>query len=125
MSLPQEPDASPPDVPRRSRVLIVDDEDLMRRFAKHVLVSEGYEAVVASDGSHALEVAARYDGFDLLLTDLMMPGMCGDAVAARLREASPRLKVLYLTGFADRLFESRVSLRDDEAFLEKPCGPRA
>ena len=54
---------------------------------------------------------------DLLLTDLLMPSMNGDELARRLRSKEPDLKVLYLTGFSDRLFAERTVLWQDEAFL--------
>ncbi len=56
-----------------------------------------------------------------MVTDLMMPGMAGDELARRLRQDEPRLKVLYLTGHSDRLFMEKVTLWQDESFLEKPC----
>ena len=51
----------------------------------------------------------------------MMPQMTGDELARRLRQQEPSLKVLYLTGFSDRLFKEKVTLWQDEAFLDKPC----
>jgi CheY-like chemotaxis protein len=54
-----------------------------------------------------------------------MPQMDGDALAARLRHDAPDLKVLYLTGFSQSLFETRSVLWDGEAFLDKPCAPAA
>jgi two-component system, cell cycle sensor histidine kinase and response regulator CckA len=52
---------------------------------------------------------------------MMMPDMNGSEVARRLRQDYPGLKVLYFTGFCDRLFDEKVTMWDDEAFLEKPC----
>jgi DNA-binding NarL/FixJ family response regulator len=54
----------------------------------------------------------------------MMPEMNGDAVARRLRQKYPALKVLYYTGFADRLFDEKRTMWEDEAYLEKPSGVR-
>jgi two-component system cell cycle sensor histidine kinase/response regulator CckA len=51
----------------------------------------------------------------------MMPEMTGDELARQLRQAEPKLKVLYLTGFSDHLFKEKVTLWEDEAFLDKPC----
>jgi len=76
---------------------------------------------MASDGTEAVEAAHAQKGFDILVTDLMMPQMTGDELARRLRQEEPALKVLYLTGFADRLFKEKSTLWEDEAFLEKPC----
>ena len=105
---------------RRSRVLIVDDEDSVLRFVDRVLREAGYQTITARTGEDAIDVASREAPFDLLLTDLMMPGMRGDELARRLRQNDPDLKVLYLTGFADQLFAERQVLWVGETFIEKP-----
>jgi two-component system, cell cycle sensor histidine kinase and response regulator CckA len=102
-------------------VLIVDDEDLVRRFLERALSESGYQTVVASAGEEAIAVAGGLESLDLLVTDLMMPQMNGDELARRLRATMPDLKVLYVTGFSDRLFKEKVILWADEAFLDKPC----
>ncbi|HMF93796.1 MAG TPA: response regulator [Vicinamibacterales bacterium] len=106
---------------RPSIVLIVDDEPSVQKFVARVLSEAGYATTIAGDGPEALEAAAKMTEFDLLVTDLMMPQMTGDELARRLRALHPSLKVLYLTGFSDRLFKEKVTLWADEAFLDKPC----
>ena len=54
----------------------------------------------------------------------MMPEMTGDELGRRLRSSEPRLKVLHLTGFSDRLFKEKATLWEDEAYLDKPCSPK-
>jgi CheY-like chemotaxis protein len=105
---------------RAFRVLAVDDEAGIREFVARALRQPGYEVRVAADGVEALEVAETQGPFDLLVTDMMMPQMRGDELARRLRQADPDLKILYLTGYSDQLFEMRPLLWQDEAFLEKP-----
>ena len=104
-----------------ARVLIVDDEEPVRRFVERVLHDAGYETAVAGDGSEAIQVAAKFTGIDVLVTDVMMPNMLGDELARRLRQSEPDLKVLYLTGYCERLFKDKGTLWEAEAFLEKPC----
>lgn len=106
---------------RSQSVLVVDDEDLVRKFVERVLREAGYQTTTASDGPEALAVAAKLETFDILVTDVMMPQMTGDELARRIRIATPGIKVLYLTGFSDRLFKEKVTLWADEAFLDKPC----
>src|SRR5262245_30751265 len=106
---------------RSSSVLIVDDEPSIQKFVERVLSEAGYATTIAGDGPEALEAAAKMTDFDILVTDLMMPQMTGDELARRLRALRPSLKVLYLTGFIDRLFKEKVTLWADEAFLDKPC----
>jgi two-component system cell cycle sensor histidine kinase/response regulator CckA len=99
----------------------VDDEETVRRFVERVLQDAGYQTASASGGAEAIEAAARLGSFELLVTDVMMPQMNGDELARRLRLKEPDLKILYLTGFCDRLFKEKVTLWENEAFLEKPC----
>lgn len=111
---------------RPANVLIVDDEESVRRYVDRILTADGYRTRVALDCADAI-AAASLERFDLLLTDVMMPEMSGAELAASLRQADPGLKVLYLTGHADQLFNEKPSsaLDAQEAFLEKPCGATA
>jgi CheY-like chemotaxis protein len=102
-------------------VLVVDDEEPVRRFVGRVMSDAGHKVTLACDGADAIRVAAESGPFAILVTDLMMPEMTGDELARRLRANEPRLKVLYLTGFSDRLFKEKVTLWQDEAYLDKPC----
>jgi CheY-like chemotaxis protein len=111
--------------PLPPRVLVVDDDAHMCEFVSRVMESAGYRVMTASDGTSALTTVAREGAPDLLLTDLKMPQMNGDELAARLRQSTPDLKVLYHTGFSQALFNNRGMLWEGEAFLEKPCGPAA
>lgn len=113
--------AKAPAPPRNVRVLVVDDEEPVRRFVERVLRDAGYDVSTASDGPEAIEVAAKMATLDVLVTDVMMPLMTGDELARRIRQTTSEVKVLYLTGFADKLFKEKVTLWEDEAYLDKPC----
>ena len=102
-------------------VLVVDDEDAVLRFVDRVLREAGYNTAVASSGADAIEVAKNVGPLGALVTDVMMPRMTGDELARVLRQGQPELKVLYLTGYSDRLFKEKTTLWADEAFLDKPC----
>ena len=106
---------------RQPTALVVDDEEPVRRFVDRVLTAAQYRTTLAADGAEAIKVAAEHGPFDILVTDLMMPEMTGDELARRLRQNEPGLKVLYLTGFSDHLFKEKVTLWEDEAYLDKPC----
>jgi two-component system, cell cycle sensor histidine kinase and response regulator CckA len=122
MSLLKQASRKPQQPQRRLRVLVVDDEEPVRKFVERVLREVGYETATAVDGTDAVETALREkEPFDILVTDVMMPQMTGDELARRLRQNDPGLKVLYLTGFSDKLFKEKVTLWEDEAFLDKPC----
>jgi len=105
---------------RRPHALIVDDEDGIVRMVARTMNAAGYETVSATSGEEALALAERLEHLDILVTDLMMPTLAGDELARRLRQRQPELKVLYLTGYCDRLFNARETLWADEAYLDKP-----
>ena len=107
--------------PQTLRILIVDDEEPVRRFVERVLRDAGYATTLAADGPDAIAVADKMDQIDILVTDVMMPAMQGDELARRLRQSRRALKVLYLTGYSDQLFKEKVTLWADEAYLDKPC----
>ena len=111
--------------PRSMTVLIVDDEEPIRRLVERILTQAGYATATASDGPEALRVAGTLASLDLLVTDMMMPGMDGGELARRLREDRDALKVLYVTGWSDRLFEVKLAACPGEAFLEKPFSPQS
>jgi hypothetical protein len=117
--------ASPKKEERRPpmRVLIVDDEEPMRRFVDMVLTNAGYETALVGDGDEAIAMSATAPDFHLLVTDEMMPRMMGHQLARYMRERYLNIKVLYLSGFREQLFKEKGSLWADEAFLDKPCTP--
>jgi len=102
------------------RVLVVDDEEGIRRFVERALCQCGYDVTAAANGPEALALVAHQAPFDLFVIDLIMPGMHGDELARRLRFAAPDINVLYFTGYSDALFSERSLLWEHEAFLEKP-----
>ena len=106
---------------RAIRILVVDDEEPVRKFVERVLRDAGYDTSTAGDGPEAIEVAAKMGTLDVLVTDVMMPQMSGDELARRIRQTTSAVKVLYLTGFSDKLFKEKMTLWEDEAFLDKPC----
>jgi two-component system cell cycle sensor histidine kinase/response regulator CckA len=109
---------------RPPRVLVVDDEDSIRTFAERVLSDAAYQVTLASDGAEALRLAKEKGPFDLFVIDLNMPSMAGDEVARHLRAGNPDAKVLYFTGYSDRLFQEKAVLWEHEAFVEKPATMR-
>jgi CheY-like chemotaxis protein len=106
-------------LPSSVHVLVVDDEESVRRYVVHVLKAAGYQTAAAANGTEAIDVF-KNGSFEALVTDVMMPGIMGDELARQLRQSDRDLKVLYLTGYSDRLFKQKPALWVDEAFLEKP-----
>jgi PAS domain S-box-containing protein len=87
--------------PRGQSILLVEDQDPVRAVAARILERQGYRVALAASGAEALAIVAAADEpFDLLLTDVRMPGIQGPEVARRLRVIQPGLKVLFMSGFA-------------------------
>ena len=107
-------------MPEVERLLVVDDEAPILHALQRTFEAAGYEVIACADPSEALD-RLREKPFQVLSADYMMPGMTGDELARILRQTEPTLKVLYLTGYSDRLFREKATLWADEAFLDKPC----
>jgi two-component system, cell cycle sensor histidine kinase and response regulator CckA len=102
-------------------VLLVEDEESIRTLTRSLLEKGGYTVIEASNGAQALEVAGRHSGpIDLLLTDVVMPGMNGRVLAQRMIEAHPKMRVLYISGYTGS-FSHHGELFDPAAILvQKP-----
>ncbi len=106
-------------------VLLVEDDAEVRALAETILTRHGYTVLSAPDGRTALEVAAAADAIALLVTDVMMPGLRGPELAERLVALRPRLRVLYISGYAAEAVENHDFLPQGEHHLEKPFTPDA
>jgi two-component system cell cycle sensor histidine kinase/response regulator CckA len=123
-----EPAPPPPPVPpdpelaveaSSATVLLVEDEEVVRRLVRQVLEGSGYRVLEAPDGGAALELG-RSESVDLLLTDLVMPQLGGRDVAEELRRTRPELKVIYMSGYADGGILENGVLQPGTELLEKP-----
>lgn len=107
------------------RILVVDDDQAVRRALKRILVNAGYRVVAASSGAEAL---AEYDrlgaSIDLVVTDVLMAGMSGEVLVARLRERQPGLKVIFATGYATMTVVDGGNEQAQRALLPKPFDQR-
>lgn len=107
--------------PDRGTILLVEDEDVVRVLAKRILEQQGYEVLVASNGEAALTLASEAGfGIDLLLTDVVMPGINGRVLADRLREMIPGVRVVYMSGYDENVIAHHGVLEGDAPFLPKP-----
>lgn len=104
------------------KVLVVDDDPVVGRSFDRVLTGKGYAVISASDGEEALEKLARED-YDVVFTDIKMPGMNGIEVAARIKATRPWLPVVIVTGYGSEENESRAKSAGVSAFLRKPLSP--
>ena len=106
-------------------ILVVEDEELVRRMTRRALERFGYRILEAREGVEALAIARRHEGdLDLVLTDVVMPQMGGVELVERLREEWPTIRVLFMSGYAHRAGWNGAVLPAGAALLEKPFGPR-
>jgi CheY-like chemotaxis protein len=114
---PEIPSAEKRRVPQAAgTVLVVEDQEEVRTLACTILREAGYEVLDAADGEEALTLARRFAGtIRLMLTDVIMPGMNGKELAARMTPVRPAMRIIFMSGYTDR-----VALEGDAILLEKP-----
>ena len=123
----QPTESAPPEsavAPRRRReetILVAEDEPIVAGLVRAVLSQEGYRVVVARNGAEALELAgAEEGGFDLLLTDVIMPVMSGPELVKQLREREPALPVLFMSGYTEDILVEHGFRIEEVDLLRKP-----
>lgn len=107
----------------RETILLVEDEESVRRLAARVLRRKGFTILEAVDGEDALRVAETETGcIALLITDLIMPGVDGPELVKRLKPLRPQMRVLFMSGYLEEDLKT-TQLNADAAFLGKPFLP--
>ena len=101
------------------RVLLVEDEPMVRTVAERALTRHGYTVVTAENGEDALEILGQGEEFVLLISDVVMPGMDGPTMVAEARKTRPELPILFMSGYAEEQLRKSIDL-DHVAFLPKP-----
>jgi two-component system, cell cycle sensor histidine kinase and response regulator CckA len=102
-------------------VLLVEDEESVRQLVRETLESKGYKVLEADNGEAALRIVSEYsEKIDMLITDVVMPGMSGRELSARLCASRPQTKVLYLSGYTEDAIGHEGVVDPDTAFLQKP-----
>ncbi|MBS0201736.1 MAG: PAS domain S-box protein [Planctomycetes bacterium] len=108
------------------RILLVEDEDGVRGLAVLALQTYGYKVLAASNGKEMMRLVEQHKGeFDLMVTDVVMPGLGGPDLAKALRPILPFMKVLYCSGYTDDAVVRHGLLQENVAFLQKPYTPLA
>jgi two-component system cell cycle sensor histidine kinase/response regulator CckA len=100
-------------------VLLVEDEPMVRAVAERALTRHGYTVITADNGEEALEILSRGDPIDLLLSDVVMPGMDGPTMVEQARKERPELKILFMSGYAEEQLRDSINV-DKAHFLPKP-----
>jgi two-component system cell cycle sensor histidine kinase/response regulator CckA len=105
------------------RILLVEDEDMVRAIAERSLTRQGYEVVTARDGDEGLEAFRTGGPFDMVVSDVVMPGTGGPAMARAIREAAPGMPVLFMSGYAEGQLRDEIDLAAVH-FIAKPFSVR-
>jgi PAS domain S-box-containing protein len=107
--------------PRGETVLLVEDEDDVRRVTRRILADAGYKVLTAAGGREALEICESGEGtIDLMLSDVIMPEMLGPQLATYATELRPQMAVLYMSGYTDQVIEHATDGGEEMPFVEKP-----
>lgn len=102
-------------------ILLVEDEDAVRSFGARALRNKGYEVLEARSGESALEILDEQgDAIDLLVTDVVMPGVDGPTLVRKVRESLPDLKVVFISGYTEDAFRQKLGEDERMHFLPKP-----
>ena len=102
------------------RILFVEDEDSVRTFAIRALQKKGYEVIGCNSAENALEQLENDKDFDLLITDMVMPGMSGAELAGIVREKIPGIKILLASGYSEEIARRELASSQDFEFMAKP-----
>lgn len=107
-------------------VLLAEDEEAVRELASLIMREQGYTVLEARNGEEALIIAKAYSqSIDLLVTDVVMPGINGRMLSEQLSQLCPKIKVLYISGYTDDSIMRNGILHDEVTFLPKPFSPTA
>ena len=101
------------------RILLVEDEDMVRAVAERALSREGYQVTTASDGDEGLELVQAGGEFDLVVSDVVMPSMDGPAMAREIRKLQPNLPILFMSGYAEAQLRDQIDIAAMH-FIPKP-----
>ncbi|MBV8908508.1 MAG: response regulator [Sphingomonas sp.] len=100
-------------------VLLVEDEPMVRSVAERALTRHGYTVITADNGEDALAIIAKNEPIDLLISDVVMPGMDGPTMVREARESRPDLKILFMSGYAEEQLRKSIDI-ENVNFLPKP-----
>jgi two-component system cell cycle sensor histidine kinase/response regulator CckA len=112
---------APSDLTGNACILLVEDEEAVRAFAGRALQARGYKVYEAASGQDALDlINGAHDPIDLVISDVVMPGMDGPTLMRELRQRQPDVKIIFVSGYAEDVFERNLPEDETYQFLPKP-----
>ena len=106
-------------------VLLVEDEPMVRSVAERALTRHGYTVITADNGEDALEILAKDEPIDLLISDVVMPGMDGPTMVREARQSRPDLKILFMSGYAEEQLRKSIDIENVGVPAKTVLGDRA
>jgi two-component system cell cycle sensor histidine kinase/response regulator CckA len=106
-------------------ILIIEDEEAVRKMVTRILTRLGYSVLEAGNGQDALKLLEAEDKIDLVITDVVMPTMSGPDLVSRITELNPGIRTLYMSGYPDEAIAHHGIIEEGITFLEKPFSPQA
>jgi PAS domain S-box-containing protein len=106
-------------------ILLVEDEEAVRRLARSILQRNGYQVIEAQSGGEAFLICQQERKIDLLLTDVIMPHTSGKQLADWVHTIRPQLRILYMSGYSENTAALHAVLQSEVAFVQKPLAPDA
>ncbi|MBR1948576.1 MAG: response regulator [Alphaproteobacteria bacterium] len=103
-----------------ARILFVEDEDSVRAFAVRALKKKGYNVVDSNSAENALDILENDKNFDLLLTDMVLPGMSGAQLTNKVKELLPDILVILASGYSEDIARKEVDNTHEFEFIAKP-----
>jgi two-component system, cell cycle sensor histidine kinase and response regulator CckA len=110
----------PKDLGGQGTILLVEDEDAVRVFAARALKNKGYKILEARTGEQALDILHEQTAVDMMITDMMMPGMDGGTLARLIRVERPEIRIILISGYSEEIARGEVATGQDFHFLPKP-----
>ena len=105
---------------RSARILFVEDEDSVRAFGVRALKKKGYDVVDSNSAENALEIIEQDSNFDLLLTDMVLPGLSGAQLTNKVKEKLPSIAVILASGYSEDIARQEVDNTNEFDFITKP-----
>ena len=112
--------AASADLTGHGTILLVEDEEGLRALNARGLSSRGYTVLEAGNGVEALEIIAKQGEVDLVVSDVVMPEMDGPTLLKELRRRNPKVKIIFVSGYAEEAFSKNLPDQEQYAFLAKP-----
>ena len=103
-----------------TKILFVEDEDSVRAFGVRALKKKGFEVSACNCAENALELLEKQEKFDMLITDMVMPGISGAELAKIVKKKLPEIKIILASGYSEEIAKRELAGSDDFEFIAKP-----